>query len=255
MFATERRNVILEILQEKKRITVKDLSKMLEVSEATLRSDLSSMENQGLLTRTHGGAVLDSPINSEHTFSERKKKNRQSKVIIAKEAVKLINEKDCILLDASTTALEIARILKEENMQLTVLTNGISAAIELRDNPSITVILLGGMLRNGSMALEGEFGLNILNQIHVDTMFTSARGFTTEEGLTDFSVFEVELKKNLVKRVEKVIAIIDHSKIGDNSIASFAKLDDIDIFVSENEVDEDLQQSLEQHQVQFILAD
>ncbi len=108
----------------------------------------------------------------------------------------LIHDKNCIFLDASTTALEIARLLKEENIRLTVLTNGISTAIELRDNPAITVILLGGMLRNGSMALEGPFGTSILNQIHVDILFTSARGFTVEEGLTDFSVYEVELKKS-----------------------------------------------------------
>ncbi|SFM17042.1 transcriptional regulator, DeoR family [Gracilibacillus orientalis] len=252
MFATERRNAISKILQDKKRVTVKDLSKMLNVSEATLRSDLSNMENKGLLTRTHGGAVLDSPINAENTFSAREKKNKESKIAIANKAMTFINDKDCILLDASTTALEIARLLKDQNIRLTVLTNGISAAIELRDNPAITVILLGGMLRNGSMALEGPFGTSILNQIHVDTMFTSARGFTLDEGLTDFSVYEVELKKALISKVDKVVAIIDHSKIEDNSIASFASIQDIDVFISDQDIDDKLKEAFHKNGVEFI---
>ncbi|KAB8132341.1 DeoR/GlpR transcriptional regulator [Gracilibacillus oryzae] len=254
MFATERRNVILEILNEKKRVTVKDLSKILNVSEATLRTDLTYMEKQRLLTRTHGGAVLDNAIPSENTFSERAKRNVESKSTIAKKAIELINDKDCILLDASTTALEIARLLKENNIQLTVLTNGITAAIELRDNPAINVILLGGMLRNGSMALEGPFGVPVLNQIHVDIMFTSARGFTVDEGLTDFSVYEVELKKSLVSKVEKVVAIIDHSKIGDNSIASFATIHDIDEFITDEDVDDQLKEVFTQNNITFHIA-
>ncbi|PWU67316.1 DeoR/GlpR family DNA-binding transcription regulator [Gracilibacillus dipsosauri] len=252
MFAAERRNVILEILKDKKRITVKELSQMLNVSEATLRSDLSQMEKKGLLTRTHGGAVLDSPIKAENTFSAREKKNKESKIAIAKKAMSLIHDKNCIFLDASTTALEIARLLKEENIRLTVLTNGISTAIELRDNPAITVILLGGMLRNGSMALEGPFGTSILNQIHVDILFTSARGFTVEEGLTDFSVYEVELKKVIVNKVEKVVAIVDHTKIGDNSIASFASVEDIDLFISDEDINQDLKKVFEKNHVQFM---
>ncbi len=252
MFAAERRNVILEILKDKKRITVKELSQMLNVSEATLRSDLSQMEKKGLLTRTHGGAVLDSPIKAENTFSAREKKNKESKIAIAKKAMSLIHDKNCIFLDASTTALEIARLLKEENIRLTVLTNGISTAIELRDNPAITVILLGGMLRNGSMALEGPFGTSILNQIHVDILFTSARGFTVEEGLTDFSVYEVELKKVIVNKVEKVVAIVDHTKIGDNSIASFASVEDIDLFISDEDINQDLKEVFEKNHVQFM---
>ncbi|WP_163539943.1 DeoR/GlpR family DNA-binding transcription regulator [Gracilibacillus sp. YIM 98692] len=254
MFATERRNVILEILNDKKRITVKDLSKMLNVSEATLRTDLTNMEKKGLLTRTHGGAVLDTPIHSENTFSERAKRNKESKGTIAKKAIELINDKDCILLDASTTALEVARLLKEKNIQLTVLTNGITAAVELRDNPSITVILLGGMLRNGSMALEGPFGIHVLNQINVDIMFTSARGFTIDEGLTDFSVYEVELKKSLVSKVEKVVAIIDHSKIGDSSIASFASINDIDVFISDDDIDDDLKDVFSKNNISYHIA-
>src|SRR5690606_31576846 len=154
-------------------------------SEATLRTDLNLMEDKGLLIRTHGGAILnDNPV-LENSFSERSKKNKEQKVLIATKACEYINDKDCIVLDASTTALELALLLKKTTKNLTVVTNGISAAVEMKENPGLNVILLGGMLRVGSMASEGLLGTSILDKINVDIMFTSASGFTIEEGLTD----------------------------------------------------------------------
>lgn len=244
LFATERRELILEILREKKRITVKDLAKDVNVSEATLRSDLNALEEEGALTRTHGGAVLNEEIPAKKSFHEREKKNRDSKVIIAKKAIELITHKECILLDASTTALELARLLRESSKKITVVTNGISAALELKENPGINVILIGGMARMGSMALEGLLGTSILNRINIDTMFTSASGFTMEEGLTDFNVYEVELKKEMVKKANQVVALLDSSKVGTSSIATFATCQEIDTLVIDQAIEDKLLEEL-----------
>jgi len=252
LFATERRKLILDILQQKKRITVKELANRVNFSEATLRTDLKILEEEGLLTRTHGGAILNEDLPANSSFSEREKKNRESKIIIAKKAIKLISHKDSILLDASTTALELARLLREKEIRLTVVTNGISTAIELKENPGINVILIGGMARIGSMAIEGLLGASILNKINIDTMFTSASGFTIEDGLTDFNVYEVELKKLMVEKADKVIALLDHTKIGTSSSAAFASCEEIDTIITDKNLPEDFIKELSRYDIEVL---
>lgn len=233
MFAPERRKIIMEKLNEQQRVIIKDLSREIKVSEATLRTDLTKMEEEGLLKRTHGGAILPDDIDNETSFSTREQKNRDEKSAIAKKATELISNGQCIMLDASSTALELARCLKDMQIRLTVVTSGINTALELHDHPDITVILLGGIVKKGSYSLEGSLGINILSQINIDLMFTSANGFSFESGLTDFSVYEVELKKAMVNAAKRVVALLDHTKINKNSIASFASTNQIDIIITD----------------------
>lgn len=254
MFATERRNRILDYLNKQQRATVKELSEILNVTEATLRTDLNVMEEEGLVQRTHGGAILQDNVRSEYSFSVREKKNRDEKIAIGNQAAQLVEDGQCILLDASSTALELARILKKRQIRLTVITNGIYAAMELRENPEITVILIGGVLRVGSIALEGTLGINILKQINVDTMFTSASGFTFDDGLSDFNVYEVELKKAMVASSTSVVALLDHSKIGKSSIASFAAPRQIKTLITDDKVSQSVIDRLQQMSINVIIS-
>lgn len=243
------------MLQEKKRITVQELHKNLGVSAATLRSDLNNMEVEGLLTRTHGGAVLNDDTNSETSFSAREKKNNKEKISIATKALDLVEEKQCILLDASSTALELARCLKNNPIRLTVVTNGIQTALELKENPSITVILIGGVLTKGSNFIEGTLGLDMLNQVNIDLMFTSANGFSLEKGLTDFNLYEVQLKREMINHAKKVIALIDHSKIGNNSAAIFADIRNIDVLITDKPIHTDLSKALTKNDIHVIISE
>ncbi|MFD2618139.1 DeoR/GlpR family DNA-binding transcription regulator [Terrilactibacillus laevilacticus] len=252
MFVAERRKNILDILNQKQRITVKELSKLLTVSEATLRSDLNKMEQQGLLKRTFGGAVLNDYSESGTSFSTRANRYKEEKIRIAQCALSLIEHGQCLLIDASSTGLELARLLKNENKRLTIITNGIYTAMELSENPEITVILIGGLVSKGSSSIKGTLGVNVLNNIHVDMMFTSGNGFTKESGLTDFNYYEVELKREMVKRSDRIIALVDHSKLGRNSIASFVKPEDIDIFISDQSVEKSLESFFLKHNITFI---
>ncbi|WEG12457.1 DeoR/GlpR family DNA-binding transcription regulator [Pullulanibacillus sp. KACC 23026] len=237
MFVMERRKKILELLEARKRLTVNELADSLVVSEATLRSDLNNMEKEGLLTRTHGGAILNENTNSETSFSARQKRNQKEKVLIAKEAVQFIKEKQCILLDASSTALELAHLLKQLSIRITIVTSSAAIALELNESPEITVILIGGMMTKGASSVEGTLGLNLVDQFNIDIMFTSANGFTPEAGLTDFNLYEVQLKSGLVNKAHMVIALLDHTKIGSNSSAVFAETNQIDIIITDREID------------------
>ncbi|SMQ63739.1 transcriptional regulator, DeoR family [Bacillus sp. OV166] len=254
MFAPERRKLIMEKLHEQQRVTVKELSEEINVSEATLRTDLSKMEEDGLLKRTHGGAILIDIIESENNFYNRERKNKDEKSAIARKAVELISNGQCIMLDASSTALELARNLKDMQIRLTVVTSGINTALELNDHPDITVILLGGIVKRGSYSLEGSLGINILNQINIDMMFTSANGFSHELGLSDFSVYEVQLKKAMVNASNKVVALLDHTKIDKNSIASFASIDQISTIITDCSLSDSYIRKLEEHNIEVIIV-
>lgn len=252
MFVAERRNKIMDFLNEKQRITVKELSRLMNVSEVTLRTDLNQLEQEGLLKRTHGGAMLTDYIESETSFSAREKKNKVEKENIAQQAAAFIENGQCILLDASSTALELARILKKQSLMLTVVTSGLYTALELRENPDITTILVGGVIRKGSSSLEGSLGVNILDKLNIDTMFTSANGFSYDTGLTDFNVYEVELKTEMVKRSNAIIALIDHTKIEKSSISSFAEIGDVDTFITDAVLADDLSAKFSKHGTQVI---
>ncbi|WP_101845390.1 DeoR/GlpR family DNA-binding transcription regulator [Halobacillus sp. Marseille-P3879] len=252
MFVSERRNKILQLLDEKKRVTVKELAAHIGVSEATLRTDLNKMEEDGLLKRTHGGAMLNEDSDNETSFSAREKKNREEKTIIADTAFELIEEKQCILLDASSTALELARHLKNQPIRLTVVTSGVLTALELKENPDITVILIGGVLTNRSSSIEGTLGLSILEHVNVDIMFTSGNGFSVENGLTDFNLYEVALKKELIKKSNKIVALVDSSKIGKSSSAVFATPEEIDILITDQVSNVALSTELKEQNIEFI---
>lgn len=256
MFVEERRQKILDYLSKNHRATVKELAEISYVSEATLRSDLNLMEADNLLIRTHGGAKLPDIARYDQNFSfaAREKKNHEEKLAISQRAMDYIHDGECILLDASSTALELAKLLKKTQIRLTVLTNGIYTALELSENPEITVILLGGILRVGNVALEGSLGNRVLEQINVNTMFTSASGFNFKEGLTDFNVYEVELKRSMVKNSSKLIALLDHTKIGKNSIASFAKPNEMDVLITDQGIPKDLLEQLKELNVNVTIA-
>ena len=253
-FAQERRKGILEKLYQFQRVTVKELSEELQVSEATLRTDLTKMEEEGLLKRTHGGAILLEEMDNETNFSSREKRCKNEKSAIAKKAFELISNGQCIMLDASSTALELARILKDLPLRLMVVTSGINTALELKDHPDITVIVLGGIVKRGSYSLEGNLGVNILNQFNIDLLFTSANGFSFESGLTDFSVYEVELKKAMVNASNKVVALLDHTKIDKDSIAPFASIDQIDTIITDFDITVDYASKFQEHNIEVIIT-
>jgi DeoR/GlpR family transcriptional regulator of sugar metabolism len=226
VMADERRLLLIEYLTKHQRATVKELSLELQVSEATLRTDLNLLEEEGVLRRIHGGAVLAEqpvPSGSSFSFSSREKRNTNEKAAIGRKAMDYLQEGQSIIIDASTTALELARSLKRTQIKLTVITSGIYTALELKDNPYLHVILIGGVLRMGSGAIEGTLGAGILGDIQADLLFTSPAGFKPDSGLMDFNVYEVELKRRMVESASRVVALMDSTKFNVGSIASYAQ--------------------------------
>ncbi|GEK35205.1 DeoR/GlpR family DNA-binding transcription regulator [Kurthia sibirica] len=222
MLATERHKNIIKNLQEHRMVKVTELSKTLNVTEETIRRDLEKLELKHKLKRTHGGAI---PIvdrdDDEIPFSDRKIMNKKEKLEVAKKAVSLINEKDIIFLDASTTALYLARFLP--NMDLTVLTNSMPVAIELAKNHKVKVMLTGGTVSENSLSLVGPTAIRSIEHFHVDKTFFSCKGFDKEWGVSDSNEQQANVKRRIIKNSDEVILLIDHSKLGQKS---FANIDD-----------------------------
>ncbi|MBP3040909.1 DeoR/GlpR transcriptional regulator [Bacillaceae bacterium Marseille-Q3522] len=244
MYADQRRNKILEIIKEKETVSVNELTELLNFSAATVRSDLNQMEKQGLLIRTHGGAMLkEQGIDVvDKKYEHRQRKFREEKSRIGSAAFQYIQEGQCILLDASSTCFELARYIADSNMKLTVVTSGIATAEMLKECPNLTVIIIGGIVRSASNSVEGLLGYELLRKINIDILFTSAYAFNLKDGLTDFSLYEVELKREMAAATNKIIALLDHSKINKTSIATFAQTDEIDTLITDVDVSSEIRE-------------
>ncbi|MER1955373.1 MAG: DeoR/GlpR family DNA-binding transcription regulator [Desemzia incerta] len=248
MFIMERHEKILKLLEEHESLSVKELSDELGYSPATIRSDLNDLNKQNLLIRTHGGAVVkeaDSTIKQlKEDFGYRTQHNQIEKVAIAKKALTYIEDRMSIFLDASSSSFELAKLLSHSEMRLTILTNGLHSAQLLKDNSNVTTILIGGTVKGNSNATEGLMGAGILNNLNIDCAFLSAQAFDLQNGMTDFSLYEVELKKKVVEKVHTVYGLLDHSKFEQSSVASFASADQISVLITDHRLD---RQTIEQY--------
>jgi DeoR family transcriptional regulator of aga operon/DeoR family fructose operon transcriptional repressor len=186
-------------------------------------------------------------------FSLRRELHLAEKQRIGRAAAALVRDGDSIALDASTTAWQIARHLKDRR-ELTVVTNGLFIALEFLDSPAVTVVMPGGSLRAASASLVGELGACILERYHVQKGFFGAGGFTLEEGLTDTNQYEVELKQRMVDRSKEVIAIVDSSKWGQVTFASLASVAQLDRVFSDEAAPAEMVTDLRQRGIEVTLV-
>ncbi|HEX4213146.1 MAG TPA: DeoR/GlpR family DNA-binding transcription regulator [Candidatus Dormibacteraeota bacterium] len=231
-YVQERRQRIASIVEQAGRAAVSDLAGRFRVSEVTIRKDLAWLEAEQQLVRTHGGAIKMTRHRSELAFEVRERLQRAEKVAIGAAAAALVNDGDSIALDASTTALEVARHL-QGRMELTVITNGMHIARELAGQPGITVLMPGGRLRWEAMSLVGGWGEHLLRRVNIQKAFLGGVGLTLEEGLTDVTEDEAEIKRAMGQAAHEVIAIVDHSKWGRAAFATFLQASEVDLVITD----------------------
>lgn len=254
LFLQERLEQILALLQAQGRVSVAELGERFGVSTVTIRNDLATLEQQGRLLRTYGGAVPSpNPATEPPAFALRKELHQDEKERIGRAAARLVRDGDSIALDASTTAWQIARHLKDRR-ELTVITNGLFVALEFLDSPDVTVVMPGGSLRAASASLVGDQGACLLDRYHVQKGFFGAGGFTLDEGLTDTNQYEVELKQRMVQRSKEVIAVVDSSKWGQVTSAALASVDQLDRVIADDGAPPDMVTALRQRGVEVSLV-
>ena len=224
MLAIERRNMIMEKLQTERRVVVSELSRMFKVSEETIRRDLERMEKDGLVTKSYGGAILNENNNIDLPFNVRKNRNVSGKQKIAELIAAQINDGDHIMLDASSTAVFIAKAIKSKK-NITLITNSIEILIELNDVENWHIFLsTGGILKQGSLALVGPHTDKMIHSFHVDKAIISCKGIDLDKGFTDSSEMHAETKSTMLECANEKILAVDSSKFDK---ISFTKIDDL----------------------------
>jgi DeoR family transcriptional regulator of aga operon len=218
MLIEERRQYIVGLAQKNGRVLVEELSESLGISRITIRKDLDYLQGQGLLLRTHGGALL--PGNgalSDSSLQEKERRHSQEKQRIAAAAVNLVKEGQCILLDSGTTTTAIAKALKRFS-HLTIITNAVNVAAEL-SGTGFEVLLTGGSLRKNSFSLVGPLAEDMLQEMHADILFLGVDGFDLEVGLTTPNVMESRVNRAMVKASSLVVAVCDSTKFNRRSLS------------------------------------
>ncbi len=223
VFASERQDQIARIVEEHGRARVADLARQFRVSGVTIRKDLVALDAAGRVQRAHGGAIVPERSRPERAFEVRERLQRGEKILIGEAAAQLVHDGESIALDASTTALYLARALKARDgwSQLTVVTNGLRIASELAGYPGITVAMPGGWVRWEALSLVGELGDAAFERINIQTAFVGASGFTVEAGLSDATEEEAHIKRSMVAAASEVVAIVDYTKWGRSAFTTF----------------------------------
>jgi DeoR/GlpR family transcriptional regulator of sugar metabolism len=236
MFAEERRNMILKILQESGSLKVDELARELGVSKVTIRQDLELLKQQGLLYRAHGGAILNSRVGFERPFQVEETSFKAEKERIGKAAAGLIKAGETVILDVGTTVTAAARQL-QNYPELTVITNALNIALLFEDSPHINVLVTGGTLRPQQHSLVNPYGKLLLEQIRADVAIIGVNGVSAAYGISNVNVAEAEMKQLFIQAAARRIVLADSGKIGKVGFARFAAISDIDHLITDDQAD------------------
>lgn len=250
MLVAERYKKIVSLVNERGAIRVTELSKIFQVTEETIRRDLDRLEQAGLLRRSHGGAVTVQDEHSEIPYFEREITYAEEKKRMAQAAIRLIEPKDRIILDASTTAWYMAAELPDE--QLTVLTNSIKVTTELSSKERIEVISTGGTLASRSLSLVGPLAERSLEAYHVSKVFMSCKGIHLERGISESNELQARMKEKMISIADQVILLADFSKFGFMAFKHVADLTAVDVMITDGRIPEEMLRQLQEQGITVI---
>lgn len=251
MFAEERQKKISELLKEQSSLKVSSLTEIFNVSESTIRRDLQEMDEKGLLTRTHGGAVSNQGTSFEPSFKDKKIEGHHEKVTIAKIASSMIEDGDTIMLDSGTTTLEIAKHIQAN--KVTVITNSIDIAAVLSNNENVDLIVTGGNMRFTTRAMVGYITENVLKNFRVDKAFIGANGISIEEGITTPNFIEAQTKKAMMNVANKVIIVADSSKFNKVCFSVISPIRAVSSIITSGDLPQETLKNFEDAGVEIIL--
>lgn len=249
VLAERRHQLILRALRAGGPAAVTDLSEQLGVSPATIRRDLVKLEEDGLLTRVHGGAVVEE---GDQPFAEVAEVRVTEKDAIAERAAAMIRDGQSVLLDIGTTAYRLARQL--HGRRLTVITSNLVVYEELADDEGIELVLLGGMVRREYRSLVGFLTEDNLRQLHADWLFLGTSGVRPGGQVMDTTVVEVPVKRAMIKAGEKVVLLADAAKFPGHGMAKVCGPEDLDAVVTNDPVDAATRASFQEAGVEVVVA-
>ena len=253
VLAPERHRRILQLVTAQTSVRTAEVARALNVTEETVRRDFEKLELDGQLTRTHGGALRGEPGRRDLPFTSRESMNVAEKRLIAHRALGSIQSGDTILLDASSTALELARLLPDQ--PLTVLTNALKVAIELVDRQEMQVVMIGGTVNSRSLSAGGPLVDSALDFYNIEKAFISCRGVDPQRGLSESNDEHARLKRRIIALAERTFLLADHTKLPLRSNFFFAGLGEIDVLITDSAPAAELAAQLASAGVELQIAD
>jgi len=249
----ERQKQILSLLDRQGRLSVAEIVQQFSISEATARRDLESLALQGKAQRVHGGVISVEQAPPELPILEREREQPDEKTRIGRAAASLVADKETVFLGSGTTVLEVARNLRDRK-QLTVITNSLPVLNMLAGLKEITVISLGGMLRESELSFIGHITEQALSEVRVDKVFMGIRGLSLEHGLANDYLQETLTDRAILKIGREVVIVADYSKVNRVSTALLAPLEAMHTFVTDAKADKKFLQALKKQGIHIIVA-
>ena len=249
----ERQKQILSLLARQGRLRVTEIVEQFSISEATARRDVEALASQGKAQRVHGGLITLEQAPPELPILERENEQTDEKLLIGQATAGLISDKETVFLGSGTTVLEVARNIRNHK-DLTVITNSLPVLNVLTGIKDITVISLGGMLRNSELSYIGHITEQALTEVRADKVILGTRGVSLEHGLTNDYLEETLTDRAILKIGREVIIVADHTKVNRVSTALLAPLESVNTFVTDSNSDKKFIQSLKKQGIKVVVA-
>ena len=227
----DRQHAIYMLALSQGSVDVADLARRYEVSTETIRRDLSDMQERNLLRRVHGGAVPVERINHEPMLAARDVVNAEEKLRIATKAVEEVPERGSVIIDSGSTTQRLAEVFPVQR-EVHVVTNSLMTALTLSRRGLRKLTVLGGAVRTNTLAMVDDTTRAELEHMAIDLLFISCDGLSFQHGLTTPYREEHTIKRAMIERARRVVAMVDHSKFGNVQMFSFAAFDEIDVLVT-----------------------
>jgi DeoR family fructose operon transcriptional repressor len=239
MYAEERQQEILQQARAEGRVDVTALAETFAVTAETIRRDLTTLERAGVLRRVHGGAIPVERIGFEPALAARDAVLTGEKERIAKMALAEVPDEGAVILDAGSTTARLAQILPADR-ELTVVVNSPAIATILGPRSNLTVLMLGGRVRGKTLATVDDWALRPLHDLYVDVAFLGTNGCSVERGLTTPDPAEAAVKQAMIRAARRSVLLADHTKIGNDYLARFGSLSDMDLLITDTGLNDDL---------------
>lgn len=253
MIKTERQKLLLDILYSNQMMSVSELSEELNSSMMTIRRDLDHLEQEGVIRKVHGGAVLIKSDNDQNSFQERIQENKVEKQKIGKEAAKLIKENSIVVFDSGTTSLAVADSIPEK-LKFTAITTSLMTAVALCNKPDINIISIGGNIQNNIYSSINYLCVEMIKRFNADMAFITTKAFSFPEGTFEDSLPLIEVKQALVSISKKVILLADHSKFENKSLSLSIPINKIDTIVTDDKTSKKIIEQIRTINVEVIIT-
>lgn len=253
MTKEERHALIVNELMRHERVQVSELADLLDVSAVTIRKDLSELEKQGRLYRSHGHAIKTNPYINNRSVNEKATLMPAEKLLIGAKAAELITPDDSIILASGTTIHAFASCIRPIH-RLTVISASLKATEVLGSLENVEIIQLGGILRHSSLSVVGEYAKRPFADCACSKLFLGVDGIDPDFGITTTDIREAELNKVMMKAAQKVIVLADSSKFMRRGFSKIADLNDIDLIITDSGIPLAMRERLEEHGIELIIA-